>query len=176
MVDDDKDKKVERKEVEREKKPTWTMDVMILSNLNEIAKYIDDAAVKSETGDVNMLLPWKAGLKEFYRNIKSFLVPEVDNLAIQCFAELDKNLDPIARSMPNNEQELRRTFQLLDFQTTMMYHSRNDLFMRFIEMMSPIERSTRYNLQALPPAQLQKKVDEKMHRKQLEDEAEDNAS
>jgi hypothetical protein len=168
---------VEKKTVEREKRPTWTMDVMILSNLNEIAKYIDDAAVRAETGDINALLNWKAGLKEFYRNLRSFLVPQADALAVTAFVELDKTIDVVSRLLPNSEQELRRTFQLLDYQTTLMYQCRNDLFMRFIEMMSPTEKSTRYNLQALPPAELQKKVDEKLRKKEQEDmEVEENPS
>ena len=159
---------VEKKETS-EKKPTWTMDVMILSNLNEIAKYVDESAVKAEGGDINAIIAWRAGLREFYRNLKSFLVPVIDKTIWDAFNELDKLINPVTRQLPTSQEGITKVYLYLDILTTMLYQARNDLFMRFIELISPLKKAYRYALGSLPKEEQEKIIAEKLKGKETEE-------
>ena len=151
-----------------ERRPTWTMDVMILSNLNEIAKFVDENATKAESGDFNAMIEWKAGLRQFYRNMQSFLTEQGMKLCDDAFAYLDTSIDSINRVLPGTSDDLAQSFKYLDFLNRLLYTARNDLFMKVVTIMSGTEKSVRYNLAALPGAQLDAKVEETL---QKEDDA-----
>jgi len=155
-----------------EKRPQWTMDIMILSNLNEIAKFIDNAAIDSKSGNLNALIKWKAGLAQFYVNIRSFLQTKIvhtDKGDVKlteyydlAFTKLNEIIDPISRELPSSKELLTITFELLDWLTNELYINRNDIFMRFVEIMNPREKAIRYNLGGLPDDELNKIVDDKL--------------
>jgi len=165
----------EEKEVtwkpEQEKKPTWTMDVMILSNLNEISKIIDEAAMQVETGNLNEIVTWKAGLKQFYRNIKSFFAKDIDDIAFNTFKVLDEQISISRRSLPSSEAELNKVIMLLSNLNEMFYHARNELFMRLIEIWSPTRKAYDYAFSALPDEQKEARIAEAEDRETAEHEA-----
>lgn len=155
-----------------DKRPQWTMDIMILSNLNEIGKFIDNSAIQARSGDLNALIRWKAGLSQFYVNVRSFLATKIiktDKGDVPltayydtAFTKLNELVDPINRELPATKELVGVTFELLDWLTNELYMNRNDMFMRFIEIMNPREKAIRYNLGGLPDSELDKIVDDKL--------------
>lgn len=150
---------------EPEKRPTWTMDVMILANMNEISKLIDDAAIRVDNGDVAAMLTWKATLKQFYRNIKSFFSTEDQETSENSFKVLDKMLSPTTRELPGGQRDLQLAYDILANLNELFYHSRNDLFMKFIEVMRPREKAASYIFSALPDAEKDRRVEEAVNGK-----------
>lgn len=144
--------------MEREKRPIWTMDVMIMSNLNELSRFIDDNAVKAEAGDLNAFIEWKAGLKQMYRNLKSMLIEQVNGIIEEAFNELDKLIDPATRQISSSQKDVNQIYHLLSLATEMVYQARNDLFVRMIEIMTPKEKGLRYALSSLPDEEVEKIV------------------
>lgn len=133
-----------------EKRPAWTMDVMILDGLNEISKSIDDAAMSVDAGDMSRMIDWRAGLKQFYRNIKSFFSEDLISITENSFVEVDRLLNMTDRSMPASEEGIKKAYMLLSNMNEMFYHARNDVFMKFIEIVDQRTKTTNYSFGALP--------------------------
>lgn len=144
--------------MEKEKRPIWTMDVMIMSNLNEISRFIDENAIKAEAGDLNSFIEWKAGLKQMYRNLKSMLVEKVNGVIEETLNELDSLIDPTTRQISSNQTNIEKIYHLLNLATEMIYQARNELFLKMIEIMSPKEKGLRYALSSLPDEEVEKIV------------------
>lgn len=146
---------------EREKRPAWSMDVMILANLNDISKYIDEAAVRVYKGDLNGMVEWKAGLHQFYNNIKNYFDEKLTELTEDGFDYLDRMISPVARELPKDRSEMKKIIKVMENMNQMFYHARNELFMKFVEIMSPTEKATRYAFSALPDDELEEKIRER---------------
>jgi hypothetical protein len=156
---------------EMEKRPTWTMDVMILSNLNEISKAIDEAAMQVETGNLNSMIIWKAGLRQFYRNIKSFCDPSIDSISTNSFNQLDVLINMAQQTLPSNEKDINLTINLLANMNEMLYHLRNELFMRLVDIISPTRKAYGYAFDALPDKDKEQRIQD-AEKKQEDQEAE----
>jgi len=156
-----------RREIER--KPTWTMDVMILSNLNQISQAIDQAAVEVETGNMNALLTWKADLLQFYTNIRSFFTPQIDEVARQSFENLDTKINIANRTMPTNQKDLNDTIGILRNLNMMFYHARNELFMKFIDIISPTRKALEYTYGALSKEEVERRVAKAENKEDMEE-------
>jgi hypothetical protein len=166
----------EYRKPEQEKKPTWTMDVMILSNLNEISKSIDEAAMQVETGNLNEVVTWKAGLKQFYRNIRSFFASDIDQIAVNTFNVLDSMINVAQRSLPSSEADMNKVIMLLANLNEMFYHARNELFMRLVEVWSPTRKAYDYAFSALPDKDKEARIAKAEKKVKEEEKVEDRVN
>lgn len=160
---------------DREKRPSWTMDVMILANLSEIGKYIDDSAMKVKAGNLEFLSEWRAALDQFYTNIRSFLNEDVKNVANETFFHIENNFPLGSKAIPEKVDVVRAIIQKLQILNEMFYQARNEIFMRFIEIMTPREKATNYAYSALPKAVRDQRIDDAI-KKDEEDATTENNS
>ena len=142
----------------REMKPTWTMDIMILSSLSEIGKYIDDNAMKVKAGNLEFLSDWRAALDQFYTNIKSFLTEDIRTVTNDTFSRIEVDFPIGGRTIPIEMGIVKSIIQKLQILNEMFYQARNELFMRFIEIISPTRKATEYAYSALPTKDREAKV------------------
>lgn len=142
---------VKQKEIQT--RTAFTMDMLILEELDILGKFIDNSAVKAEAGNINSLQEWKSGLKQFYRNIKSFLIPKIQDMCEDAFDQLDELLDPLANKIPNTTIEVQKTYKLVGFLTELLFNARNELFMRFVEIINPHTKAEEYSFSAMPTTQ-----------------------
>lgn len=150
-------------------RPTWTMDVMILANLSEIGKYIDDNAMKVKAGNLEFISDWRAALDQFYTNIKSFLNQDIVNVTNETFSRIEQDFPVGGRTIPNKMETIKGIIQKLQILNEMFYQARNELFMKFIEIISPTRKATEYAYSALPTKDREKKVEE-AEAKEMKDE------
>lgn len=141
-----------------ELKSAFTMDIMILQELDIIGKFIDNSAVKADAGNINSLQEWKSGLRQFYRNIKSFLTIQIQELCEKGFEEFDHLLDPIAGVMPTSKTDIQKTYKLAGFLTELLFNARNELFMRFIEIVNPRRKAAEYAFSALSESEKEEAI------------------
>lgn len=122
----------ERK-VDTDKRPIWSWEAGIFANLGEIGKWIDDNAMKCESGDMSYLFEWKAALRQFYRNIKSLLTESIRQIAEKSFEEIDSIIPMPSKTLPSSKEEIKKIMIILGNLNDMLYHARNELLIKVIE-------------------------------------------
>lgn len=156
---------IEKKRFERveQKKPKFSMDLMIFGNINEINKMIDQSAFDVESGNLNSLFEWKAGLKCLSMNIESFIENDSMLKTIEkTFNILDTLIDPYTQTLPSELTNLKKTILLLRNLNSILYEARNNYFMKIIKIMSTTEKIWRYALGSLPQDKLDDIVENKL--------------
>ena len=135
---------MEEKRQEREIKPVWSMDVMILSNINEISKTVSESAIQVETGNLNALFLLRASLIELYDNLKSWL--DDGNMIEDNFKKITTRLEKYGynvEKMPYNEFiQIKMSLYLIK---KLLYRARNDLFMKFVVVRTEDDRMKQYS-------------------------------
>jgi len=127
----------------KEIRPVWSMDVMILSNINEISKAVSESAIQVETGNLNSIFVLRATLIELYDNMKSWLD---DGDTIQkSFNKIDKKLMKSGFNLEEmNHNEFDQIKNSLNLIKRLLFEARNNLFMKFIVVRTEKERAEEY--------------------------------
>jgi hypothetical protein len=133
----------EKKKVEV--RPAWSMDVMILSNINEISKAVSQSAIEVERGNLNEIFTFRATLKELYDNIGSLF--DDDGVILDFFDKIDEKLSKYGfnlEEMPYSDfMQIKESLNLVK---KVLFNARNDLFMKFVVMRTEDDKMQRYSL------------------------------
>ena len=136
---------------ERKVKPLWSMDVMILSNINEISKAASETGILVESGDYTKIFELRAILKELYYNLESFIDEEGRKTIEEIFEKVDEKLDFENKGLNvANYEELIKVVEALNLIRRLLFKIRNEMFMRFVTVLSPKEKAILYSFGRLP--------------------------
>lgn len=138
------------------KKPAWSFDLGIISNVVDMMKKVDEDAYLLFRGDGNHLLPLESGLKIAYMALGGSLESEGnlldDNARMDIekyFTEL-KNLESVLARTSQDGKILPEDFQklksLLEMIMLILHSEVNRLFVRFVTIYSEEKKMDRYSL------------------------------
>lgn len=121
------------------------MDVMILSNINEISKAVSESAIAVETGNLNAIFTLRATLIELYDNMKSWLD---DGQTIEKgFEKIDEKLMTSGFNLEEMDyKEFNKVRMSLNHIKKLLFQARNDLFMKFVVIRTEEEKAEEYAL------------------------------
>jgi hypothetical protein len=116
---------------ELEKKPLGNVDALIFSQWTEIIKVINDAAIKTEMGELNSLFLWRASLLQLYTNIRPFFTQQIEETAKISFERLDQLINVSNRSMATSQKNVAEAIGICRNLNQMFIHRFDELFVTF---------------------------------------------
>lgn len=142
-------------EQETIRKPSWSLDVKIISHVSDMLDLCGDLALQLEQGDGNALFPLKANLQEVYLRLGGNLEGEGNMLIPEAKTDLDKyftkmhewETENLQASMdkqqidPNAFGQLREVMRYI---RQILYSELNRLFVKFVTIYSETEKTERY--------------------------------
>lgn len=142
---------------ERKIKPLWSMDVMILSNINDISKAASETGILVESGDYTKIFELRAILKELYYNLESFIDKDGKETIEEIFKKVDEKLDFENKNINvANYDELLKVVNALNLVRRLLFQIRNEMFMRFVTVLSAKEKAMIYSFGRLPDKEEEK--------------------
>jgi hypothetical protein len=142
-------------EQETIRKPSWSLDVKIISHTSDMMDTAGDLALKLEMGDGNALFELQANLQEVYLRLGGdveetegdMLDPKAKADLKLYFEQLNKweteNLKESMEKQKIEPQEFLRLRQILRMIRSLLYSEVNRLFVKFITIYSDQEKMDR---------------------------------
>lgn len=138
------------------RKPSWSLDVKIISHVADMLDLAGDSALKLEMGDANALFPLKACLHEVYLRLGgelegegNMLLPEAKRDLVIYFEELDawekENLIESIEHQQINPAAYMKLKTILKFIRSILYSELNRLFVKFVTIYSETDKMERYS-------------------------------
>lgn len=139
------------------RKPSWSLDVKIISHVSDMLDICGDLALQLEQGDGNALFPLKANLLEVYLKLGGNVDGDGNMLLDNAKADLEKcfnklnewETDNLKASMEKQQidpvafTQLRELLRLI---RSILYSELNRLFIKFVTIYSETEKTQRYAL------------------------------
>lgn len=138
------------------RKPSWSLDVKIISHVADMLDVAGDYALQLEMGDGNALFPLKATLQEVFMRLGGELEGEGNMLLPKAKADLKE----FFKSLNNWERENLKTSiekqridpddymklrVILKYIRNILYSELNRLFVKFITIYSETDKMERYS-------------------------------
>lgn len=144
-------------EQETIRKPSWSLDVKIISHVSDMLDLAGDLALKLEQGDGNALFELQANLQEVYLRLGGDLDNEGNMLDAKAqtdlklyFEQLNKweteNLKESMEKQKIDPMQFLRLRQILRMIRSILYVELNRLFVKFITIYSEQEKMDRYSM------------------------------
>lgn len=134
------------------KKPTWSLDVKLISHLSDLLDMASDYAIQLENGDGGSYRMLKSYLFEVYLRLGgdiehkgNMLEPETKDQLDKAFKELD---DIEARQEGKANMDIKDFILIkgiLRIIRGLLYVEQNRLFIKFITIYTPAEKADRYS-------------------------------
>lgn len=139
------------------RKPSWSLDVKIISHVADMLDATGDIAIKLELGDPNQLFVLKALLQEVYLRLGgdlesdgSMLLKEAKNDLKVYFEKLneweEKNIQVNIEKQKIDAESYKELTYILRMIRLILYSEVNRLFVRFITIYSESQKMERYSL------------------------------
>lgn len=151
-------------EQESIKKPAWSFDLGIISNVVDMMKRVDEDAYALFSGNGNKLISLESGLKIAYMALGGSLESEgnlLDPLAMKdiesYFVELKKLESVLAASsqdgkiMPDDFMKLKSILEMI---MLILHNEVNRLFVRFVTIYSEEKKMSRYSTGRTEPPEV----------------------
>jgi len=137
------------------RKPSWSMDVKIISHISDMLDQAGDLAIRLEEGDGNAFPSLKAILQEVFLRFGgdlesegSMLDPKAKSDLINYFKELRKWEESVFPKITDGKipyADSERLKDILRMIRVLLYSELNRLFIRFITIYSEKEKMERYS-------------------------------
>lgn len=144
-------------EQETTRKPSWSLDVKIISHVSDMLDLSGDLALKLEQGDGNALFELQANLQEVYLRLGgdldtdgNMLLPQAQSDLKLYFEQLNtwetENLKESMEKQKIDPMQFLRLRQILRMIRSILYAELNRLFIKFVTIYSEQEKMDRYSM------------------------------
>lgn len=134
------------------KKPSWSLDVKLISHLSDLLDQASDCAIQLENGDGGSYRMLKSFLYEVYLRLGgefdhkgNMLEPETKKQLKQAFEQLEKIEESQAGKSKMEIKDFNIIKGILRAIRGLLYVEQNRLFIKFVTIYTPAEKADRYS-------------------------------